>query len=297
MSIANDSGTANGVAPSLIAALECGVNIIDTARVYRGSEPLIASTLRAWRGHRPIISTKLRPSTAETWRFHQPLANAYTPQSIRASVEESLAALQVETLDIVHLHQWHYLWGREPEWLDTLQSLRIEGKLRFIAVSAQDHEHDALLELVSGRSVDGVQIIFNLFESRPMNALLPLAEASGVGVIGRCVFDSGGLGDALLEAEFARRPFLKHAPFVEYQSRADAMRKAFTPTPARDLTELALRFAISAPQISTITVGMPQADLVRSAVASVERGPLPADTVEALRRQHVWTKNFYERLI
>lgn len=297
MSIAQDPDTKDGVAPSLLAALDRGVNIVDTARVYPGSETLIASTLRAWRGERPIISTKLRSLSRETWRFPRPIAEAYTPQSLRASVEESLAALGVETLDIVHLHQWHYLWTHEPEWLQTLEALRTEGKLRFIAISAQDHEHDALLELVSSNRIDGVQLILNLFESRPMNSLLPLAKARGVGVIARCVFDSGGLGEPLSKEEFERRAFLKHAPYTQYQERVQALRQAFTPEPAAEVFELALRFALSAPEVSTITLGMPRKDFVESAVAAVERGPLPAETVEAIRREHVWSKNFYERLI
>lgn len=297
MSIAQDPDLKDGVAPSLIAALEAGVNIVDTARAYGNSEALVASTLRAWRGERPIISTKLRSLSRDAYRFPGPVAEAYTPASIRASVEQSLAALGVEALDIVHLHQWHALWAHEPEWLDTLEALRAEGKLRFIAVSAQDHEHDALLELVGGGRIDGVQLIVNLFESRPMNGLLPIAKARGVGVIARCVFDSGGLGEPLSEEDFAARAFLKHAPYAEYQERLGALRQAFTPQPAADLSELALRFVLSAPEVSTITLGMPRKSFVDSAVAAVERGPLPADTVTAIRREHVWSKNFYERLI
>jgi aryl-alcohol dehydrogenase-like predicted oxidoreductase len=297
MSIAQDPDIKDGVAPSLIAALDSGVNVVDTARAYGNSETLVASTLRAWRGERPIISTKLRSLSRETWRFPRPLAEAYTPQSLRASVEESLTALNVETLDIVHLHQWHYLWTHELEWLQTLEALRAEGKLRFIAVSAQDHEHDALLELVSGGRIDGVQLILNLFESRPMNGLLPLAKARGVGVIARCVFDSGGLGEPLSKEEFERRAFLKHAPYAEYQERIEALRQAFTPEPAADISELAMRFVLSAPEVSTITLGLPRKSFVESAVAAVERGPLPAEAVEAIRREHVWSKNFYEQLI
>ena len=249
MSVAQDPDIRDGVAPSPLAALENGVTLIDTARVYPNSESLIASTLRAWRGARPIISTKLRALSRETYRFHQAMAEAYTPASIRASIEGSLTALGVETLDIVHLHQWHYLWTHEPSWLETLETLRGEGKLRFIAVSAQDHEHDALLELISARRIDGVQLIFNLFESRPMASLLPLAQKRGVGVIARCVFDSGGLAGALSAADFAARPFLKHAPYDQYQERLREIAARVTPGVARDCAEHALRFALSAPGV------------------------------------------------
>jgi aryl-alcohol dehydrogenase-like predicted oxidoreductase len=297
MTLAHDKGIKHGVAPSLLRALDQGVTLIDTARIYPDSEELIASTLRAWHGPRPLISTKLQPSSRETFRFHRPLAEAYTAQTIRASVEASLRTLQVERLDIVHLHQWHYLWTHEREWFETLSELRAAGKIRCIAISAQDHEHDALLEVISCNLVDGVQVIFNLFESRPMSALLPLARQRGVGVIARCIYDSGGLSDALSAEEFVQRPFLKHAPYAQYRERLDELRRQFIPSIAASLPELALRFVLSVPGVSAATLGMPDSTLVDTAVAAASRGPLPDEVVKTIRREHVWTRNFYERLL
>jgi aryl-alcohol dehydrogenase-like predicted oxidoreductase len=295
MTIAQDPGLKDGVSPSLLAALGAGVTLIDTARVYPASEAIIAATLKAWRGPRPMISTKLAPLGRETWRRRRPLVEAYTPESLRASVEGSLQALGVESLDIVHLHQWHYLWTHEPAWLETLLALRAEGKLRCIAVSAQDHEHDAVLELVSQGRIDGVQAIVNLFESRPAAGLLPLAAERGVGVIARCVYDSGGL-TGLSREQFAARPFLKDAPFGEYQARLRALKARFLPEIAADIPELALRFVLSLPGVSSATLGMNDTAMVETALAAAAKGPLPVEAVEAIRREHVWTKNFYERL-
>lgn len=297
MTLAHDRAIKKGVAPSLLRALEQGVSLIDTARIYPGSEEIIASTLRAWQGPRPLISTKVQPSSRETFRFHRPLAEAYTPQSIRASVEASLRTLQVERLDIVHLHQWHYLWTHERAWFDALNELRAAGKIRCIAISAQDHEHDALLEVISQKLIDGVQVIFNLFESRPMSAVLPLAQQRGVGVIARCIYDSGGLSDALSMQDFVNRPFLKHAPYAQYMERLDELRRKFVPSIASSLPELALRFVLSVPGVSTATIGMSDTALVDSALAAASLGPLPDAVVETIRREHVWTRNFYERLL
>jgi aryl-alcohol dehydrogenase-like predicted oxidoreductase len=297
MSIKSDPAIREGVAPSLLAALESGINLIDTARAYGDSEALVASTLRQWRGERPLISTKVAPLSRETFRFHRPMSEAYTAQNIRTSIEKSLGALNVETLDIVHLHQWHYLWTHEAEWLDTLRSLRKEGKLRCIAVSAQDHEHDGLLEAVSRDLLDGVQIIFNLFESRPMNALLPLTQRRGVGVIARCVYDSGGLSDTLSRKAFAERLFLKFAPYTEYQARLAELREALVPQFATNIAELAVRFALSAPGVSSLTLGMPGVAMVKDAIEVAAKGALAAEAAEAIRRRHVWTKNFYEKIV
>lgn len=296
MGIAADPGLRAGVAPSLLAALEQGVNLIDTARVYPDSERIIRATLASWRGPRPIVSTKLRSSSRDAYRFHQPLRNAYTPQSMRDSVDESLSALGTDCLDIVHLHQWHAPWIEEPEWLDTLQALRREGKLRAMAISVQDHEHDAALEAIGRHLVDGIQLIFNLFESRPMNGILPLCEQRGKGVIVRCALDSGGLSGELGEDGFRQRRFLQHAPHAEYDRRTGALRRQFVPEPAQDLAELAIRFAITPTAVSAVTLGMNDTGQVASAVRAIQKGPLPAEVMETIRRQHVWTKNFYERL-
>jgi aryl-alcohol dehydrogenase-like predicted oxidoreductase len=296
MTLAADPQIRDGVAPSLLRALERGVTLIDTARVYPKSEELIASTLRAWSGPRPIISTKLHSASRDAYRFHCPIAEAYPPQRIRESVEGSLRALGVEQLDIVHLHQWHYLWTHERSWLDTLHALREERKIRCIAISAQDHEHDAVLEIVSAGLVDGVQVIFNVFESRPLSALLPLARERGVGVIARCVYDSGGLSGMLTPEEFRARRFLQHAPYEQYQARLDELARRFIPAEADSISELALRFALSVLGVSAATLGMPETRLVDAAIDAAERGPLSTATVEAIRREHVWTRNFYERL-
>lgn len=292
--VGEDPDLADGVAPSLIRALEGGVNLVDAAG-SAAAEAVVGSTLRAWPGTRPLIATTVRPALVEPDRMYRPLAEVHTPASIRASVEASLQALGGEALDIVHLGRWRYLWTHEPAWLETLGDLRAEGKLRFIAVSALDHEHDALLEVVSRGAVDAVQATVNLFESRPLDALLPLARARGVGVTARGVLDGGGLSGALTAADFAARAALRHAPFVQYASRLAALEAQFTPEQAGRLDELAVRFAISQPGVSAAVVGMPRTDLVARALAAVRAGWLSGETVREIRRAHIWSRNFYER--
>ena len=297
MTIAQDPELRDHIAPSLLRALDCGVRIIDTARVYPNSEAIVAATLKAWSGERPVISTKLAPGSAATFREYRPIAEAYTPDSIRRSVEESLAALDVETLDIVHLHQWWHLWTYEDEIFETLDALRREGKIGHAAISVGDHEHDAALEAVSRRRIAGIQLILNLFESRPLASVLPLAGLREVGVIARCALDSGGLTGTLTADDFRARPFLKHAPFDEYAARLHALADCFVPAAAPTLTDLALRFALSVPDVSAVTIGMPSVTMVDACLESARSGPLSDEVMTAIRREHVWTKNFYERLL
>lgn len=297
MSIRHDKHLSNGVSGSLLHALDRGVNLIDTARIYPESEKIIGRTLREWSGAPPVISTKLSPLDSEGFRFGGPLEKFYTPAEIADSVDSSLAALGVERLDIVHMHQWHYRWTHELDWLDALSDLRREGKVGLVAISAQDHEHDALLEIVSQGLVDGIQLIVNLFESRPCNAILPRAAQKGVGVIARCVLDSGGLAAPLTDEEFRERPFLRHAPGAEYRKRIAALNDEFGLDESDSLVDLALRFVVSDPAVSSITLGLTSSEQVDQACQAIGKGALSDDAVGSIRRKHVWTKNFYEKLL
>lgn len=297
MTLSRDPELRDHVSPALLHALERGINLIDTARAYPQSEAIVGATLRAWGGARPTISTKLLPLTADTFRTRRPLADAYTSASIRASVEASLRALGLERLDVVHLHQWFHAWTFDSAWVETLRDLRREGKVALIAISAQDHEHDAVLEAVDAGLVDVVQLIFNLFESRPRVSLLSRAAACGVGVIARCALDSGGLTGALDAADFAAHPFLKAAPFTLYQSRLAALVRDYVGTAAESLDELAIRFVLSHPEVSAVTLGSHERRFVDRNLEISAKGPLDPAVVDDIARRHVWTKNFYEALV
>ena len=127
-------------------------------------------------------------------------------------METSLRTLGVECIDLLQIHQWYYRWSHETEWLEALHALRAAGKIRFIGVSAQDHEHDGVLKVVDDRMVDAVQVVLNAFESRPFVSVVPLAEARGIGVIARCVFDhSGALAGVATPASLAQDVKLANA--------------------------------------------------------------------------------------
>lgn len=293
MRITADHG---GTSSVLLHALERGVSMIDTARNYGESEAIVGRTLREWRGPRPFIATKVRPKDVTNWRFYVPMAEQFTRDSIEASVDTSLRTLGVDCIDLLQLHQWYYRWSHETEWLEALDALRAAGKIRFIGVSAQDHEHDAVLRLVDDRMVDAVQIVLNAFESRPLVSVVPLAESRGVGVIGRCLFDhSAALAGVATVESLAHDVKLSNASpeiVTEYLRRIDRLR-GDAAAHAMTLVELSMRFALSRPGVSTIAVSSATPAQVDEVVAAAERGPLPEPLFERVCREHVWVKNFY----
>ena len=286
----------NGRSSVLLHALERGVTTIDTARNYGESEAIVGRTLREWRGPRPFIATKVKPKDVSNWRFYVPIQEQFTRASIVDSVETSLRTLGVECIDLLQLHQWYYRWSHETEWLEALHALRAAGKIRFIGVSAQDHEHDGVLKLVDDRMVDAVQVVFNAFESRPLVSVVPLADARGVGVIARCLFDhSGALAGVATMESLAHDVKLSNASpeiVTEYLRRIDRLRDDAT-AHGMTLVELSVRFVLSRPGVSTIAVSTATPAQVDDVVAAAEHGPLPEAIVERVCREHVWVKNFY----
>jgi aryl-alcohol dehydrogenase-like predicted oxidoreductase len=287
---------ADGTSSVLRHALERGITSIDTARNYGDSEAIVGRTLRDWTGPRPFLATKIKPRDVGNWRTYVPIDEQFTPASITESVETSLRLLGVDCLDLVQLHQWYYRWSHRTEWLETLASLRAQGKIRFIGVSAQDHEHDGVLRLVDDCLVDGVQVLVNAFESRPFVSVVPLAEERGVGVIGRCVFDhSGALAGAATRASLEHDVKLCNASpeiVTEYLGRVARLeRDAFDH--GMNLVELSVRFVLSHRGMTTIATSSATADQVDEVVAAASKGPLSGELFERVCREHVWVKNFY----
>ncbi|MEM6884242.1 MAG: aldo/keto reductase [Verrucomicrobiota bacterium] len=288
----NDSGYSE----ALLYALEQGINFIDTARNYGESEAVVARTLKEWKGERPFIATKVKPRDVSNWRFYVPLEEQFTPESIRESVETSLKTLGVDCLDLIQLHQWYYLWSHRPEWLETLQQLQSEGKVRHIGVSAQDHEHDAVLKLIEDQTIDAVQLFMNAFESCPFVSAIPLCEQREVGIIARCIYDhSGSLavgGNREVLAEDVKLSNASPEIVTEYINRIDRLRDDICGDDMT-LSELAVRFALSRPGVSNVAASMSSPKRVDQAIAAATNGPLPEDVFQRVCREHVWVKNFY----
>lgn len=286
----------DGTSSVLLHALDRGVSIIDTARNYGESEAIVGRTLRAWRGVRPFVATKVKPRDVTNWRRYVPLADQFTPASIVDSVEASLRALGVDCIDFLQLHQWYYRWSHDTTWLETLRSLRREGKIRFFGVSAQDHEHDGVLKLVDDQLVDGVQLVLNAFESRPFVSVVPLAEERGVAVIARCIFDhSGALAGVATRESLAHDVKLANASpelVTEYLARVDGLRQEASAS-GLSLAELSVRFALSRPGVSTIATSPATTRHVDDALAAAGKGALPEELFQRICRDHVWVKNFY----
>lgn len=280
--------------------MEQGVNMIDTARHYRGSEAIIGRFLKEWQGEPIFLASKVEavwPSDNSGWGIPNPLEIAYPRGSLIEGVEGSLRDLQVERLDLMQLHQY---WAQYEDgyWLDELQELKAQGKIAQIGISIPDHRHDQAISIVKSGAIDSVQTIVNIFDPLAFDSLIPICQSQGVAVIARCVLDEGGLTGFLTpdttfpEGEFRARYF-NRGPIDEYIRRVDALR-AYIPEYAGSLAELAIRYVLTHPGVTTATVSMHIAEHAQENIRSAAAGALPDALFDDLRRYHRWLINLWE---
>lgn len=169
---------------ALEAALDAGVNFIDTADVYGDgrSERLIARVLKG-RADDVFVATKAGR------RSNPHVADAYNRENLTAYIERSLKNLEIETLDLVQLHCPPIEVYYRPEVFGVLDDLKAAGKIRHYGVSVEKIEE--AIKAIEFPGVGSVQIIFNIFRQRPADLFFELARERGVGVIVRVPLASG----------------------------------------------------------------------------------------------------------
>jgi aryl-alcohol dehydrogenase-like predicted oxidoreductase len=283
---------------ALHRAVELGVNFIDTAWGYgRGhSEGLVGQVVRE-RQEQVYVASKIPPKNFE-WpaRPGVPAEEAFPADWIVECTEESLGNLGLETLDVQQFHVWSDEWVDQGDWLEGVERLKRDGKIRYFGVSINDNQPANAVALVNSGYVDTVQVIYNIFEQSPEDELFPAVQASDVGVIARVPFDEGSLtGTVRPETEFPEGDF-RNEYFVgdrkqEVWDRVQAI-AASLGAPIDDMAQIALRFCLSHPAVSTVIPGMRSVRNVERNVAGRAQGRLKEERVAALR-QHRWERTFY----
>jgi aryl-alcohol dehydrogenase-like predicted oxidoreductase len=282
---------------ALHRAVELGVNLIDTARGYQESERIVGNVLRSHTG--VYVATKVPPLNRK-WPAPDGVdpAEAFPGVHIRQSVETSLRESGLEAFDVLQFHVWSDDWVGRGDWLETVQALQDEGKIRFFGVSINDYQPNNVLALIKSGHVDTVQVIYNMFHQAPEERLLPACAEHDIGVIVRVALDEGGLTGTIKadttfpDGDFRGRYFRGDRP-AQVESRAGALTEELGIAPDQ-LAETALRFVLTHPAVSTVIPGM-------RTVRNVERNAPVSDGVPlteerlAVIAKHRWERNFYLR--
>lgn len=286
---------------SVLHSLERGVNFIDTARNYGESERILGLALKEWKGEKPFVASKVQSRGPGNLGWGQPIPveTAYPEGWLRESAETSLRLLGVETIDLMQLHQYWPQWDRADYWMDELLRLKEEGKIRGIGISLPDQRHDIGLSLVQSGKIDAVQTVFHIFDPLALDCLVPICQENDVAVIARCILDEGGLTGflneetAFEEGDF-RKAYFDYLPRGIYIDRVRKLKDAFVPKHADSLAELAIRFALQHPGITTAISSMHVTRYADENIAAASKEPLPDETFEEIRRHYRWVRNYYE---
>ncbi len=247
------------VARLLDRALELGVTLVDTARSYGLSEQRLGRWLSARKG-RVLVSTKCGYGV----RGHED----WTPGCIREGIEDALRTLQVEALDLVHLHSCPREVLERPGVVDALCAAQRDGKVR---VAAYSGEGEPLRWAIDSGAFGAVQCSVSLVDQAGIDTLVAHAASRGVGVLAK-----RALGNA--PWRFAQRP---HAE--DLAAYWDRFRALALPEPEEGWQALALRFTAAVPGVGALLVGTSRPAHLESAVKAAEQGPLPPERYAQLR--------------
>jgi aryl-alcohol dehydrogenase-like predicted oxidoreductase len=284
---------------ALHAAIDAGVNFIDTALVYgQGhSERLVGEVVRA-RSERLYVATKVPPLTQRWPPLPGEGVQAVFPAShIIESTEKSLRNLRLACIDLQQLHVWRDEWLEDERWLQALRQLKVQGKIRAFGVSVNDHEPDSALRVVERGVIDTVQVIYNIFDQSPARALFPACLRHDIGVLARCPLDEGGLtGTMTPTTTFPngdwRNDYFKGDRKAQVCAHVDPL-KALLGAEAATLPELALRFCLSHAAVSTVIPGMRRREHVQANTA-VSDGRWLSESLLTAVQAHAWARNFYD---
>ncbi|HXL21038.1 MAG TPA: aldo/keto reductase [Candidatus Dormibacteraeota bacterium] len=289
---------------SLQRSIDLGCNFFDTAWAYGSghSEQLLGKALRANAGkpnvggpdHKLYVATKVPPKNRQ-WpsRRQFSLDQSYPPDYIFEYVDKSLANVGAPALDLIQLHTWEDHWIDDPRLPRAIEQLRASGKVRAVGISLNRWEPWNGIRAVRSGLIDAVQVIYNIFDQNPEDELFPACRENKVAVIARVPFDEGSLtGTLTLDSKWPQGDW-RNTYFVAENLKASVQRaEALKPlVPAgSSLPELALRFILNNPDVSTIIPGMRKRKNVESNIAASDKGSL-APQLHTQLRPHRWDRS------
>lgn len=279
-------------------ALDLGVNFFDTALVYGDghSENLIGK-IKKERGEEMIIATKVPPKNLK-WPAPDGLSvkDVFPKNHIIDCTNQSLKNLCMDHIDIQQFHVWSDEWAGADEIWETVAQLKKEGKIRAFGISINDHQPGNALKAAATGHIDAFQVIYNIFDQSPEDALFPYCIGHNIGIIVRVPLDEGGLtGKITPETTFPekdwRNRYFGGSRKREVFDRANLL-KPLLGSEAKTLPELALRYVLDHPAVSTAIPGMRSAGHAASNVAVSDGRRLSAWMHEQLKN-HRWVRNYY----
>ena len=274
---------------------DAGVTFFDSAQVYGyGVTDRLMGELRAANPDRGLfLASKIPPKNRE-WPAlpGSRVKDVFPADHIRASVAGMLRKIGARTIDLVQFHVWQDEWADDAGWQGAMEALRRDGLIRHVGISVNRREPANVLRTLRTGLIDSVQVVYNVFDQSPEDELFPLCRELGVAVIARVPLDEGSLaGELTRESRWPdgdwRNTYFTPANLGETVERVEALRRLVPE--GQSMAQLALRFILSNPDVTTVIPGMRRPEHLAANVAAADAGPLPEELLMALRA-HRWDR-------
>ncbi len=249
--------------------LDAGVNLIDTAAAYHGSEAALGKAVSHRRKEFVLVSKcgkELDDLPGKAW----------SAMVITATVDRSLKRLKTDHLDVMLLHSCDLEVLQRGEALGALVRARDAGKVRFLGYSGDNEEAGFAARLPE---ISVIETSINICDQANLRTVLPVARENNVGLIAKRPI-----------ANSAWRPAQEFLGIYEdytkpYRERLAAMK--ITPQDLgfageADWPETALRFTLSQPGVHVAIIGTTNPLHARHNLAVAAKGPLPKSALEKL---------------
>ena len=280
---------------ALQIAVDQGCNFFDTAWAYGEgkSDTLLGQIIARNPGKRLYAASKIPPMN-DKW----PARPSYKYQDVFPAPHVFKYAdlirqkLGTDSIDVLQFHVWDDSWTEEKEFRDTVEELKHDGIVRFFGLSLNRWEPANGIKAIRAGLVDTVQVIYNIFDQSPEDELFPVCQEFNIGVIARVPLDEGSLGgkmtrDSTFPAGDWRAGYFNPGNLKNTMDRADKV-KQIVPE-GMTLPQMALRFILSNPVVSTTIVGMRKPAHVKGNLATSDAGPLDTALLQELKK-HRWDR-------
>ena len=249
-----EKATFEDVEQLLNAALDNGLNVVDTAECYPDSEDLIGRAV-AYRRSDFFLFTKCGHASG----FDEP---DWDPKMLAKQIDRSLERLRTDSVDLIQLHSCSKETLRQGDVIAVLQKAREQGKTRFIGYSGDGQD---AAEAVGSRAFDTLQTSVNIADQEALQLTLPMTRELEMGVIAK---------RPIANAAWKTGKQPANAYHHEYWRRLGALDYDFLKRDVTHAVGVALRFTLSVPGIATAIVGTKNPDRWIANAQLIGAGPL-----------------------
>src|SRR5438552_257032 len=280
---------------SLQLSVDLGCTFFDSAWAYGDgkSDSLLGEIMSRNKGKRLHAASKIPPGNLQwpalpKYKYH----DVFSPEHVFQYTDLIRKNLRVDSIDVLQFHVWDDTWINEPDFPSTVEKLKNNGQIKYFGLSLNRWQPENGIRALRTGLVDTVQVIYNIFDQAPEDELFPVCKEFNVAVIARVPLDEGSLGGKLT----AQTTFPAHDWRANYfnphnlKATVDRVERLKPLLPkGTTLPQMALRFVLSNPIVSTTIIGMRKPEHVRENMNISDAGPLDAGLLRELKR-HRWDR-------